>query len=89
MGRGWPSGERWTYREAREFCETNRDIEPESRWIVIVLTIAHLDHVPENCADENLAALCQRCHNWHDAKTRAIGIRARAHEKRGQAALAL
>lgn len=34
---------------------------------VIVLTIAHLDHQPENCADDNLAAMCQRHHLAHDA----------------------
>lgn len=33
---------------------------------VVVLTVAHLDHQPENCADENLRALCQRCHNRYD-----------------------
>lgn len=33
---------------------------------VIVLTIAHLDHQPENCAPENLRALCQRHHLAHD-----------------------
>lgn len=32
----------------------------------IVLTIAHLDHMPENNADSNLRALCQRCHLLHD-----------------------
>lgn len=32
----------------------------------IVLTIAHLDHNVENNEDENLAALCQRCHLHHD-----------------------
>jgi 5-methylcytosine-specific restriction endonuclease McrA len=37
----------------------------------IILTIAHLDHTPENCARENLRALCQKCHNGHDAKHRA------------------
>jgi len=41
----------------------------------IVLTIAHLDHDPRNNGDPgnrpNLAALCQRCHNRHDAKMRA------------------
>jgi 5-methylcytosine-specific restriction endonuclease McrA len=37
----------------------------------IVLTIAHLDHVPEHCARENLRALCQKCHNGYDAKHRA------------------
>lgn len=33
----------------------------------VVLTIAHLDHVPENCAPENLRAWCQRCHLRYDA----------------------
>lgn len=36
----------------------------------IVLTIAHLDHTPENCNYDNLRALCQRCHNRYDAKHR-------------------
>jgi hypothetical protein len=30
--------------------------------IRVVLTIAHLDHVPENNDEGNLLALCQRCH---------------------------
>lgn len=34
----------------------------------IVLTIAHLDHTPENCGDENLRAWCQRCHLRYDAE---------------------
>lgn len=34
--------------------------------IVIVLTVAHLDHQPENCAPENLAAMCQRHHLAYD-----------------------
>jgi 5-methylcytosine-specific restriction endonuclease McrA len=37
----------------------------------VVLTIAHLDHTPENCTGENLKALCQKCHNKYDAKHRA------------------
>ena len=36
----------------------------------VVLTIAHLDHTPENCAAENLRAWCQRCHNTYDAPHR-------------------
>jgi len=38
----------------------------ECRIIRIVLTIAHLDHKPENSADDNLKALCQRCHLRYD-----------------------
>lgn len=39
--------------------------------IKVVLTIAHLDHTPENCADENLRAWCQRHHLSYDAKHHA------------------
>jgi hypothetical protein len=46
-------------------------IASERKPIKIVLTVAHLDHTPENNAPENLKALCQRCHNRHDAKHRA------------------
>lgn len=34
--------------------------------IVIVLTTAHLDHDPTNCAPENLAPMCQRHHLQYD-----------------------
>jgi hypothetical protein len=42
-----------------------------ARLIEIVLTIAHLDHQPENCDDENLRALCQRCHLRYDQQHHA------------------
>lgn len=41
----------------------------------IVLTVSHLDHVPEHCGEENLRAYCNRCHlrydREHHAETRA------------------
>lgn len=37
----------------------------------VVLTVAHLDHTPEHCDDENLKAMCQRCHLTYDAKHHA------------------
>jgi 5-methylcytosine-specific restriction endonuclease McrA len=37
---------------------------------LVVLTVAHLDHQPENCDPENLKAWCQRCHNTYDAEHR-------------------
>lgn len=46
--------------------------------IRVVLTVAHLDHTPENCDPSNLRALCQRCHNRYDAEHRKI---TRAHTK--------
>lgn len=36
------------------------------RFTEVVLTIAHLDHVPEHCEPDNLRALCQRCHLRYD-----------------------
>lgn len=47
------------------------------RWRV-VLTVAHLDHQPENCADWNLMAACQACHLRYDAAHHAETRRARA-----------
>jgi hypothetical protein len=32
----------------------------------VVLTVAHLDHTPENCKPQNLRAWCQRCHLNYD-----------------------
>jgi hypothetical protein len=45
--------------------------EDGNRWIVIVLTIAHVDDPnPNACDDSNLRAWCQRCHNRHDMPMR-------------------
>ena len=41
----------------------------------VVLTVAHLDHTPENCAPENLRAWCQRCHTTYDAAMKAAARR--------------
>jgi hypothetical protein len=48
----------------------------------VVLTCAHLDHVPENCDYTNLAALCQRCHLRYDAKHHASNSRRTRELKR-------
>lgn len=47
----------------------------------VVLTVGHLDHIPEHCGDENLKAWCQRCHNTYDMAMRRAGIAARAKAK--------
>ena len=38
------------------------------RIVKIILTVAHLDHTPENCDYDNLKAMCQSCHLHHDKK---------------------
>lgn len=53
------------------------------RLILIVCTVAHLhDMNPANCADENLALLCQRCHNRHDRPYRIANAAATRQAKR-------
>lgn len=59
-----------------EFHEDYPD-DDSIKMIRIILTVAHLNHQPEDCRPKNLKALCQRCHNSHDMKTRAAGIRQR------------
>jgi len=53
----------------------------------IILTVAHLNHQPEDCRDENLLHLCQACHLRYDAPVKAAGIRARAKAARAVADL--
>lgn len=48
------------YCKASEYCGC--------KWTRIVLTVAHLNHMPEDCAETNLKALCQRCHLAYDAE---------------------
>ena len=58
-----------------EFCGAeNYKPHPETGSKVI-LTIAHLDHIPEHCCDDNLRALCQKCHNKYDKSHRKETIR--------------
>jgi 5-methylcytosine-specific restriction endonuclease McrA len=55
----------WINRITREMC-----LSDEHDAIRVVCTTAHLDHTPENCEDDNLKFLCQRCHNRYDIKHR-------------------
>ncbi len=48
----------------------------------IVLTVAHLDHQPENCADDNLLHLCQGCHLRYDAPRKHAEMKARRRAQR-------
>ena len=53
------------------FCRVENGKTHHSTGSIVVLTVAHLDHQPENCSDENLLAMCQRCHLTYDAKHHA------------------
>lgn len=53
-------------------CDDGRTL----KLIRIILTIAHLDHTPENCADDNLRAWCQKHHLGYAAAHHAETARA-------------
>lgn len=75
QGINYQSLKKTSYRDAKEWADNLSEIGPY-KYIVIVLTIAHIyDKDPANCDPGNLAALCQQCHNRHDAKDRAMNRR--------------
>ena len=55
----------------------------------VVLTVAHLNHDPSDNRDENLKAMCQRCHNSYDAPVRAANRKKRLAREAGQLELDL
>jgi hypothetical protein len=53
-------------------------VEHPQRW---TLTVAHLNHRPENCDRSNLKALCVPCHARYDL--RAMALKKRLKLERG------
>jgi len=55
-----------------EFCQEARQGEPHPiTRSKVVLTVAHLDHDPTNRDEDDMAAMCQRCHLTYDAPLHA------------------
>jgi hypothetical protein len=55
-----------------EFCQCENYKPHPITGSRVVLTVAHMDHTPENVSLENLKALCQLCHNRYDRNHRAL-----------------
>lgn len=53
----------------------------------VVLTISHLNHTPEDNREENLAALCQRCHLVYDQVEHEQSRRRNRDRRAGQGLL--
>lgn len=69
------------YERAKGVCEFCGAVEGKPNpktGSIVVLTVAHLDQDPTNCDDENLKALCQKCHLDHD---RPFHIRTRKRNR--------
>ena len=84
----WPEiSQRIRFERAQGACEEcgakHGQPHPETGSIVF-LTTAHLDHTPEHNADDNLKALCQKCHNTYDAPKRAANRKHRQLRLAGQ-----
>lgn len=73
-----------------EFCGAANHQPHPITGSTVILTVAHMDHTPENCEPENLRALCQKCHNKYDQphrKKNAAETRRKKRAAAGQAEL--
>ena len=65
--------EPFNYKDAaalRNRLNDSENFDGNGYFKVVVLTVAHLDHTPENCEYSNLKAMCQKCHNNYDKNHR-------------------
>ncbi|MFM9629412.1 hypothetical protein ACKI10_17515 [Streptomyces galilaeus] len=71
-------------------CPNRNGSQAYSTGSKVVLTVAHLDHTPENCDPANLRAMCQGCHLHYDRdhhRETAAATRRAAIEASGQLAI--
>ena len=86
-GKKIPGPEPWSKDQWWKHVIRTGGHPPEIRESVVVLQTAHLDHDPTNCADENLAALCQFCHAQYDVDQRVSSGSISMDLRRGQRVL--
>lgn len=68
-----------------EWCGAEHGRPHPETGSIVILTTAHVfDDRPEAASLLNLAALCQKCHNGHDAKARAARRRAKRFAEQGR-----
>lgn len=72
-----------SYKEAVECAKMWNENDEDPRWIVICLTIAHLNHDVKDNRPENLKALCQRHHLAMDQALHKANSRATIEKKKG------
>lgn len=74
------------YMPGEDFLLLAEDEEVRSLKATFTLTVAHLNHRPEDCRPENLRALCSVCHLQYDAQFMGLKKRLKA-ERLGQMTL--
>ncbi len=71
-----------SYKEARELVKHSNEFADDNL-IVIVLTVAHLNHDINNNDLSNLKALCQKCHLDYDKDHHKKNSRETLKKKKG------
>ncbi|MCY4464807.1 MAG: hypothetical protein OXE46_04650 [Chloroflexi bacterium] len=51
-----------------QWCDAEHGEPHPQTGSIVILTVAHLNHMPEDNRRDNLAALCQRCHLTYDMR---------------------
>lgn len=74
---------------AYPFCRARNGRPHPVTGSIVVLTVGHLDHVPEHCNPQNLRAWCQRCHLTYDAAHHAANAYRTRRERRARGELFL
>ncbi len=79
-------GSQWVDSDVAHLDLESNGVELDEGWRLVktILTVAHLDQDPTNNDDDNLRALCQRCHLTHDAGQHARNAARTRDRKRGQ-----
>ena len=83
---------RWTCEGSPAYphCRAEHGFDHPATGSLVVLTVGHLDHTPENCDRANLRAWCQRCHNTYDrAHRQATAATTHARQLRAAGQLSL
>ena len=69
----------WTCQKCFKKCLEPHEVLDRYRsdrrdWAINTLTVHHLDHVPINCDQQNLIALCSVCDRRQHAQDKRYGI---------------
>ena len=58
-----------------QWCDAAQGEPNPATGSTVMLTVAHLNHLPEDCRRNNLAVLCQRCHFNYDRRLHNRNLR--------------
>ena len=81
----WYDPTKWTWVSPfRDWLAPPAPLPETGVFVLVQLSVAHLDHDPTNNNLSNLAHLCRRCHLIHDMRHHLATARRRRDEEVGQ-----